>query len=273
MSHLGDLQSTMAPAIMEADFQQETGSHPLWQPIAATTSSDAQANPSANNSADVAQPEPAQSASANAGANDVSDHAASTAEVTPASSSAQQHASSAGTQASASVQQAGSQMGAGMLSESLSEDGELDADMDIDTDMVSVPAATSAPKPEGQKGNASSLRCRFFWSVLQILVPLVLPMQSHPAQQQKQPNATCSLQATLDIMFIFVRDSLTIYFVSHPLTSNDHSRGHLSCKQALPFLSSILLGVSCSANPQLLAHPDMKLLIHRCRLFRALCCR
>ncbi len=147
IAHLQDLQATVSPALMEADFQQGTGSHPLWQPLPSAASEPSQAD------ATLAQlptnpSQPQSTLDTAPAAHDqlaVAALAASEPERAVGGSHAPQGRLVEGTgNASGSEDQAEAGAKVSGSSREGSEDGEADTDMDIDTD-AAAPASSSLP--------------------------------------------------------------------------------------------------------------------------------
>ena len=151
MARLSDMQATISPAIMEADFQRETGSHPLWLPAASAASEQPQPDaPAAHASATSA---PSQTAK-NIGpvAIDVPSSAASGPEADEASNSSQPGVAENGARdAAASLQGTETAAAEGEHSREGNEDGEVDFEMEVDAGAgAAVPSSSVPPVPEGR---------------------------------------------------------------------------------------------------------------------------
>lgn len=154
MDRLSDLQGTISPAIMEADFQRETGLHPLWLPVASALPAQPQpVDPAADASASLGPSEAAKTTGP--AATDVTSSAvpaASGPQADGASTSWQQGGAEDGVQdAAASLQ--GTEIAAadGEHSREGSEDGEVDFEMEVDAGAAAAVPPSSVPTvPEGR---------------------------------------------------------------------------------------------------------------------------
>ena len=152
MSQLSDMQATVSPAIMEADYQRETRSHPLWQPLPSAILSQPQPIAPADEAANLPLEEFKNSIGPTA--DDVqtaADGAADSSAAERASSSLQQAEPVHNLQdAAVQRQEPDLTSRAVELSSEGSEDGEVDFEMEIDAGAgAALPHSSPPPVPEG----------------------------------------------------------------------------------------------------------------------------
>lgn len=152
MSQLSDMQATVSPAIMEADYQRETGSHPLWQPVSSAMLAQTQPVGSADEAANLPLQEFTSSIGPTlAGVQTVTDAAADRSAADRASSSLQQAEPVHNVQDAAAQNPEPNLASAAIeLSSEGSEDGEVDFEMEIDAGAgAAMPHSSLPPVPEG----------------------------------------------------------------------------------------------------------------------------